>query len=158
MKKTDNMPIWVYIAFSNITTRKGALLLIWACVIFSIYCIPWSLFFASHGWLTKIFLIKDWSWFAMMIPIIFWYWISLRWIDNNSGWVTSKQKKEQLPARAIRDVHQIIVFWGLVIKSAIRCMADFRSKPVFCFANILNTSCTSPFISFYPLILLGKIS
>ena len=86
MEKTDNMPIWVYLAFSSIATRKGALLLISACVVFSIYCIPWSLFFASQDWIVKIFLIKDWSWFAMMVPITFWYWISLRWIDNNSGW------------------------------------------------------------------------
>ncbi len=93
MEKTDNMPIWVYLAFSSITTRKAALLLIWACVAFSIYCIPWPLFFANRDWIAKIFLIKDWNWFAMMVPLLFWYWLSLRWIDNNSGWADTKQKK-----------------------------------------------------------------
>jgi len=93
MEKTDSMPIWVYLAFSSIATRKGALLLITACVVFSIYCIPWSLFFARQNWVEKIFLIGDWSWFAMMIPITFWYWISLRWIDNNAGWEDPGQDK-----------------------------------------------------------------
>jgi hypothetical protein len=89
MEKTDNMPIWVYLAFSSIAT----MLLISACVVFSVYCIPWSLFFARQDWVAKIFLIKDWSWFAMMIPIAFWYWMSLRWIDNNSGWADTGQDK-----------------------------------------------------------------
>jgi hypothetical protein len=86
MGKTDNMPMWVYLAFSSIKTRKRALLLIWACVVFSIYCIPWPLFITSQDWVVKIFLIEDWGWFAIMVPFTFWYWISLRWIDNNSGW------------------------------------------------------------------------
>jgi hypothetical protein len=89
MEKTENMPIWVYLAFSSISTRKGALLLILVCVVFSIYCIPWPLFFASQDWVVKIFLIEDWSWFGMMVPITFWYWLSLRWVDNKSGWPDS---------------------------------------------------------------------
>ena len=93
MKKTGNMPIWVYLAFSSIKTRKGALVLIWACIVFSIYCIPWSLFFASRNWVETIFRIDDWTWFAMMIPMTLWYWMSLRWIDNNSGWTKTEQEK-----------------------------------------------------------------
>ena len=86
MQKTDNMPIWVYLAFSSISTRKGALLLILACAVFTLYCIPWPLFFARPAWLVNLFLIEDWSWFAMMVPITLWYWISLRWIDNHHVW------------------------------------------------------------------------
>jgi hypothetical protein len=86
MQKTDTMPFWVYLAFSNIETRKGAVLLIWACVISTIYCLPWSRFFVQHDWVRKIFIIEDWSWFAMMAPVVFWQWMSLRWVDNNSGW------------------------------------------------------------------------
>jgi hypothetical protein len=93
MEKTDNMPFWVYLAFSSIATRKGALLLVWACVVFSIYCFPWPLYFASRDWVVKIFLIEDWSWFATMVPITVWYWISLRWIDNNPGWGGAGQNK-----------------------------------------------------------------
>ena len=80
------MPLWVFLAFSSIETRKGALLLIWACALFSIYCIPWSLMFTSQHWIATVFLIDDWSWLAMMVPITLWYWISLRWVDNNTGW------------------------------------------------------------------------
>lgn len=88
VEKTKNMPIWVYLAFSSVHTRKGAWWLIASSVIFTFYCVPWNRLFASPVWLEKIFLIHDWSWFAMMIPITIWYWISLRWIDNNSGWTT----------------------------------------------------------------------
>ncbi len=86
MEKTDNMPIWVYLAFSSIETRKGALLLTWACAVFSVYCIPWALFFPGQHWVIQVFLIEDWSWFAMMLPITAWYWLSLKWVDKNSGW------------------------------------------------------------------------
>ena len=95
MEKTENMPMWVYLAFSSITTRKGALLLILACVVFSIYCIPWRLLLPGQDWVAQIFLIEDWSWLATMIPITFWYWVSLRWIDNNSGWPVRGQREDQ---------------------------------------------------------------
>jgi hypothetical protein len=93
MERTDNMPIWVFLAFSSINKRKSALLLIWACVVFSIYCIPWALFITTQDWVAKIFLIDDWSWLAMMLPITFWYWLSLRWADNNSAWEATGPNK-----------------------------------------------------------------
>jgi len=86
VEKTDNMPIWVFLAYSAINTRKAALILIGACAIFTVYCIPWSSLFANPQWLGKLFRIEDWSWVLMMVPIMLWYWISLRWLDNNSGW------------------------------------------------------------------------
>jgi predicted MFS family arabinose efflux permease len=86
MEKSDDTPLWVYLAFSNIKTRKGALLLLWVCLIFSIYSIPWVLLFADSDWVATIFLIDDWSWVTMMVPIMLWYWLSLRWVDRNSGW------------------------------------------------------------------------
>jgi len=86
MEKTDNMPIWVFLAYSSINTRKAALWLIRACVAFSVYCV--------QDWVGTIFLIDDWSWLAMMVPITFWYWISLRWLDNHSGWETVPQGKD----------------------------------------------------------------
>jgi len=86
MEKKDNMPLWVFLALSSINTRKGALILVWSCIIFSLYCIPWTFFFAEPEWLSKIFLIDDWSWLAMMIPLVLWYWLSLRWIDKNNAW------------------------------------------------------------------------
>ena len=89
MKKTDDMPIWVYLAFSSIETRKMALWLIWACALFTVYCIPWHLYFTSHAWVAKVFLIDNWSWFAGMVPMTLWYWASLRWIDKHVGWSDS---------------------------------------------------------------------
>ncbi len=86
MENTKKMPIWVFLAFSSINTRKSALLIIWASIIFSLYCIPWSLLFDNLPWIKSIFLIDDWSWIAMMAPITLWYWLSLKWVDNNTGW------------------------------------------------------------------------
>ncbi len=86
MEKKDDTPLWVFLAFSSINTRKGALILIWSCIVFSLYCIPWVKFFTDPAWVEKIFLIDDWSWLAMMIPMIIWYWLSLRWADKNSAW------------------------------------------------------------------------
>ncbi|MDH5388488.1 MAG: hypothetical protein OEY06_08565 [Gammaproteobacteria bacterium] len=92
MVKTDKMPIWVFLAFSSIETRKGALILTGACALFSLYCIPLPLFFENNELIKTIFLIDDWSWIAMMAPMTLWYWISLKWVDNNSGWNKSKSK------------------------------------------------------------------
>jgi hypothetical protein len=92
MQKTDNMPIWVYLAFSSIASRKGALLLIQVSVVFTLYCIPWPQFFTNHYLVKNVFLIKDWSWFVMMVPITFWYWMSLRWVDKYSNWDVSEHK------------------------------------------------------------------
>lgn len=94
MQRSKNMPIWVYLAFSSISTRKGALILIGFSVVFTIYCIPWARFFAKPDWVLTIFLIKDWSWFAMMAPVTIWYWLSLSWIDKNSGWSDDVHNKE----------------------------------------------------------------
>lgn len=86
MIKTDTTPLWVFLAFSSIETRKGALILIWSSLVFSLYCIPWANYFDGGGWVAKLFLIDDWSWFAMMLPMALWYWMSLRWVDKNLGW------------------------------------------------------------------------
>jgi hypothetical protein len=86
MKKKDTTPLWVFLAFSSIETRKGALILIRSCLVFSFYCIPWSNYFNGNEWTSKLFLIKDWEWFTMMLPMTAWYWLSLKWVDRNCGW------------------------------------------------------------------------
>jgi len=85
MEKTKNMPLWVFLAFSSIETRKMALILLWSCIIFSVYCIPW-VNFTNNSLVSSIFLIDDWNWVAMMIPMCLWYWLSLRWLDKNAAW------------------------------------------------------------------------
>lgn len=89
MDKEDNMPIWVFLAFSSINTRKAALWLIWGCALFALYCIPWGNIFTGNDWVARLFLIDDWSWFAMMLPICGWYWLSLRWVDRHAAWADS---------------------------------------------------------------------
>lgn len=82
----DNTPLWVHLAFSAIKTRRAALLLVWFCALFTVYCLPWASLYSDSSWINTLFLIEDWSWFAMMVPITLWYWASLRWVDNNLGW------------------------------------------------------------------------
>ena len=96
MIKTKNTPLWVFLAFSAIETRKGALLLIWSCVAFSIYCIPWVLLLGETlGEFGKqVLLIDDWEWLAMMIPLTLWYFISLIWMDKHGGWDPQPVKSE----------------------------------------------------------------
>jgi hypothetical protein len=79
------MPVWVLLAFSSIHQRKHAIVLIWASIIFTLYCLPWTLFI-NNEIISTLFLINDWSWIVMMIPICIWYILSLRWMDNNNGW------------------------------------------------------------------------
>jgi hypothetical protein len=86
MKKTDTTPLWVFLAFYSIESRKGALLLIWSSLLFSFYCVPWVNYFNGDGWVATLFLADDWTWFAVMLSITIWYWVSLKWIDRNGGW------------------------------------------------------------------------
>lgn len=85
MERSKTMPLWVFLAFSSIETRKGALILIWSSVVFSLYCIPWSLL-VPNEMIKTLFLIDDWSWISMMAPIVIWYWMSMKWVDKNAGW------------------------------------------------------------------------
>ena len=79
------MPLWVMLAFSSIQKRKHALILIWSCIIFTVYCLPW-VNFINNETVALLFLIDDWSWIAMMIPLCIWYMFSLRWMDKNNAW------------------------------------------------------------------------
>jgi hypothetical protein len=85
MNESKKMPFWVLLAFSSIRKRKHAIMLIWASILFSLYCLPWATF-SSNEIISRLFLIDDWSWVAMMIPICIWYILSLKWMDNNNGW------------------------------------------------------------------------
>jgi hypothetical protein len=31
-------------------------------------------------------LADDWSWLALMIPVLVWYLLALRWMDKASAW------------------------------------------------------------------------
>jgi hypothetical protein len=85
MKKQNNTPRWVYLAFANVETRRGAYMLIWCNVLCSLYCIPWSKYFGGMDLVGKIFLIDNWYWFALMVPITVWYVLGLKWIDRNQA-------------------------------------------------------------------------
>ena len=84
-ESSAKMPLWVLLAFSSIQKRNHAIILIWACVLFTLYCLPW-MNFTDNEMVSTLFLIDDWSWIAMMIPICFWYILSLRWMDQNNAW------------------------------------------------------------------------
>ncbi len=91
MSTSDKMPVWVALAYSNIGSRKVALWLVLGCALFTVYCFPWTHYFGGHGWVKQLFLVDDWSWFAVMIPTTAWYWLALNWIDRHAGWLNSRQ-------------------------------------------------------------------
>jgi hypothetical protein len=64
MKKTETTPLWVFLAFYSIESRKGALMLMWSSLVFSLYCIPWANYFNVDGRVAKLFLVNDWIWFC----------------------------------------------------------------------------------------------
>ena len=83
--ESKKMPIWVLLAFSSINKRQHAFILIWASIIFTLYCLPWVNFITNEI-VSMLFVIDDWSWLAMMVPICIWYVLSLRWMDQNNAW------------------------------------------------------------------------
>lgn len=74
MQRTSDMPLWVFLGLANINTRKGAMWLFQACFLFSLASIPLS------------YYLDDWSWVAFMFPCSLWYWLCIRWMDNNAAW------------------------------------------------------------------------
>lgn len=80
MEKKDNTPLWVFLAFSSIQTRKGAFLLTMIC------------FLGGLGFLPLPLLLDDWSWMdvlnwsGMFFAMVAWYWFAMRWVDKNGGW------------------------------------------------------------------------
>ena len=84
--------MWVFLAFSSINKRKWAVWMIWSCVLFTIYCVPWPLFFENQEFIHKICPIENWFWFALMVPLTFWYWLSLKWMDDNRAWNAGSRK------------------------------------------------------------------
>ena len=89
MEKTPDMPLWVYLVVASVETKKGALLLVYSMVLFTLYCLPWSTFFAGSETVAQVFRIDDWSWFAMMVPMTLWYWLAVKWVDNRRMWKSS---------------------------------------------------------------------
>lgn len=79
------IPLWVMLAFSNIHTRKGGLNLIAFCAVFTVYCVPWSLFTESEL-IATLFFTEDWSWFIMMIAMCAYYFACMLWMDENKAW------------------------------------------------------------------------
>jgi len=89
--------MWVFLAFASIETRRGALLMIWGSVLFSIYCLPWSRFIKDVGWIQKVFLFHGWFWFVVMAAITLWYWMAFIWIDRHDAWPKPITEPEKQP-------------------------------------------------------------
>ena len=88
MKSQDKTPMWVYLAFASVKTRRGAVFMVWLSTFCSLYCIPWSKY-TPAPWAGKVFLIDNWIWLGVMIVITLWYWLSLKWTDRNHVWSES---------------------------------------------------------------------
>lgn len=77
MKKTENMPSWAYWGLWGINSRKVALGCFIGTLILSLVLVPVGI------------MIKDYSFLAFVfVPL--WYWLSLKWADNNAAWEKSE--------------------------------------------------------------------
>jgi hypothetical protein len=85
MKRQENTPMWVYLAFASVETRRGAFLMFWLNALCCLYCIPWSQY-TNAPWVGKMFIIDNWVWLIMMVAITLWYWLSLKWTDRHNVW------------------------------------------------------------------------
>lgn len=73
MKKKENMPSWAYWGLWGINSRKVALVFFIGTLILSLVLIPVGI------------MVNDYSFLAFpLVPL--WYWLSLKWADNNSAW------------------------------------------------------------------------
>jgi hypothetical protein len=85
LKKIENTPLWVNLAYASIHQRKTALWLNVTNILFGLYCLPWPQF-NSQPLIAKVSLINDWSWAASMLALVIWYWLAFRWVDEHQGW------------------------------------------------------------------------
>ncbi|CAH0991075.1 hypothetical protein SIN8267_01176 [Sinobacterium norvegicum] len=95
MEKTPKIPLWVFLAFNAIESRKGALILITCCALFAVLCIPLVNVPLSQavGIPADYQLQDDWSWFLMMLPMTAWYVAALWWSDKNDAWSVDDQSE-----------------------------------------------------------------
>ena len=42
--------------------------------------------FTDNDIVLTLFLIGDWSWLAMMVPMVLWYFFAMRWVDKHDEW------------------------------------------------------------------------
>lgn len=78
MKKKEGMPSWAYWGLWGINSRKMAFGFVVISALISLILIPIGI------------KINDYSFLAfILVPI--WYWLSLKWADNNSAWPTPEK-------------------------------------------------------------------
>ena len=86
MEQRSPRPLWVDLVFSVIDKRKHALLLIGASALFTLYCVPWVKLIGPEHPVAGLLLADDWTWLALMIPVMVWYGLALRWMDKAGAW------------------------------------------------------------------------
>ncbi len=73
MKKKENMPLWAYWGLWGIHSRKVALGFVVVTGVVSLLCIAVGIMVHAYTLLS-----------FPLVPL--WYWLSLKWADNNSAW------------------------------------------------------------------------
>jgi len=75
MQRCDQMPQLVYWGLWGLTTRRAAAAFMWGCV--------------AVGAVSAIATVRhpQASCGVFFFLAAFWYWHSIRWVDNNSSWI-----------------------------------------------------------------------
>jgi hypothetical protein len=72
--------MWVFLGLSNFETRKGPIYLAMACLVFALGFLPLPLLLDDWTWMEVL------EWSGVMYPMALWYWMCVRWVDQNSSW------------------------------------------------------------------------
>lgn len=74
-KARESRPWWVRLAVGGLRSRTVALLCLWLAV-----CV-------TLAGLVGGFLVHAWLFLGLVfLPAIPWYWLGIRWVDDNSKW------------------------------------------------------------------------
>jgi len=71
--------LWVWLAVGVLSSRITALLCLWLAVCLSL------------GGLLGGFLVNTWLFLGLVfLPAIPWYWLGIRWMDDNDQWAVKR--------------------------------------------------------------------
>ena len=84
MEQKEKMPYWVYLGLWSIKTRKVALGYFIGTLLLMSIIVPASIYYNDYFY----------SIFAF-VPL--WYWLSIKWVDNNSTWEVATQISNNKP-------------------------------------------------------------
>jgi hypothetical protein len=74
VRKTETMPLLVYLGLWGISSRTAAFNFFWVCVVLAVASV-------AYGFVDKRAFVG-----VVLFLAAAWYWYAIRWVDKNSTW------------------------------------------------------------------------